>query len=92
MASAAALVLAASAASEPRRRHPTPATPEFNAAVGKVFNPSDQEGRHLKMAISEDWDSVDTGDTYYGSSWNLLRLYSRRSSCSSRSRAPRVTS
>jgi peptide/nickel transport system substrate-binding protein len=29
------------------------------------------------MAVSSDWDSVDTGDTYYGMSWNILRLYAR---------------
>lgn len=53
------------------------ATPEFNAANGKVFNPSDAKGGTMKFAISEDWDSVDPGDTYYGLSWNLLRLYGR---------------
>jgi peptide/nickel transport system substrate-binding protein len=76
VASAAALILAVSAC-QSTPTTPTPVTPEFNAAVGKVFNPSDHKGGTLKMAISEDWDSVDTGDTYYGLSWNLLRLYSR---------------
>lgn len=52
-------------------------TPEFNAANGKIFNPSDQQGGTLRLAISEDWDSVDPGDTYYGLSWNLLRVYAR---------------
>lgn len=53
-------------------------TPEFNAAnMGEIFNPSDQQGGTLRYAISEDWDSVDPGDTYYGLSWNLLRLYGR---------------
>jgi peptide/nickel transport system substrate-binding protein len=51
--------------------------PAFDAAVGKVFNPSDTAGGTLKMAISEDWDSVDPGDTYYGLSWNFLRTYAR---------------
>ena len=50
---------------------------EFNAAQGKVFNPSDKKGGTLKFAISSDWDSVDPGDTYYGLSWNLARLYTR---------------
>ncbi|GIF78588.1 ABC transporter substrate-binding protein [Asanoa siamensis] len=49
----------------------------FDAANGKVFNPSDKKGGTLKMAISSDWDSVDPGDTYYGLSWNLARLYTR---------------
>jgi peptide/nickel transport system substrate-binding protein len=50
---------------------------EFNAGVGKVFNPSDKKGGIIKMAHSEDWDSVDMADTYYGMSWNFLRLYAR---------------
>jgi peptide/nickel transport system substrate-binding protein len=52
-------------------------TAEFDAAVGKVFGASDKKGGTLKMAISEDWDSVDPGDTYYGLSWNFLRTYAR---------------
>ena len=52
-------------------------TAKFNAALNAVYNPSDKKGGTITMAISEDWDSVDTGDTYYGLSWNLLRLYSR---------------
>jgi peptide/nickel transport system substrate-binding protein len=49
----------------------------FNAAVGKVFNPSDKKGGVMKFAISSNWDSTDPGDTYYGLSWNLSRLYTR---------------
>ncbi|WP_449063874.1 ABC transporter substrate-binding protein [Planomonospora algeriensis] len=49
----------------------------FNAGVDKVFNPSDAKGGTLKFAISEDWDSVDPGDTYYALSWNLVRIYGR---------------
>lgn len=56
---------------------PDVTTPEFDAANGQIFNPSDEPGGTLKYAISEDWDSVDPGDTYYGLSWNLLRLYGR---------------
>src|SRR5262245_31678720 len=52
-------------------------TDVFNGAVGQVFNASDHKGGVLKMAISEDWDSVDPGDTYYGLSWNFLRTYGR---------------
>src|SRR5215831_4140586 len=51
--------------------------PAFNAAIGKVYNPSDRKGGIVKMAISSDWDSIDPGDTYYGLSWNLVRLYGR---------------
>lgn len=53
------------------------AKPEYNAAVGKVFNPSDKKGGTLRMAITEKYDSTDPGDTYYGLSWNLLRNYAR---------------
>jgi peptide/nickel transport system substrate-binding protein len=53
------------------------ATPSFNAAVDKVYNPSDKKGGIVNMAISSDWDSIDPGDTYYGLSWNLVRLYGR---------------
>ena len=49
----------------------------YNAAIGKVFNPSDKKGGTLKIANSGDWDSVDPGDTYYGFSWNFVRNYGR---------------
>jgi peptide/nickel transport system substrate-binding protein len=52
-------------------------TAAFNAAVGKVFNPSDAKGGIIKMAHSGDWDSLDPADTYYGYSWNFIRLYGR---------------
>jgi len=52
-------------------------TPAFNAAVGKVFNPSDKKGGTLKIANSGDWDSIDPGNTYYGFSWNFVRNYGR---------------
>ncbi|PZS34469.1 MAG: ABC transporter substrate-binding protein [Pseudonocardiales bacterium] len=49
----------------------------FNAAVGKVLNPSDKKGGTLTMANSGDWDSLDPADTYYGFSWNFIRNYGR---------------
>jgi peptide/nickel transport system substrate-binding protein len=52
-------------------------TAAFNAAVGKVFNASDAKGGVIKMANSGDWDSLDPADTYYGYSWNFIRLYGR---------------
>ena len=52
-------------------------TPEFNAAMGKVFNPSDKKGGTIRIANSGDWDTLDPGETYYGYSWNFLRLYGR---------------
>ena len=53
------------------------ATPEFNAAVDEVFNPSDKKGGIIKMAHSSDWDTLDPGETYYGFAWNFARLYGR---------------
>ncbi|MDX6279310.1 MAG: peptide/nickel transport system substrate-binding protein, partial [Kribbellaceae bacterium] len=50
---------------------------EFNAGMTKVFNPSDKKGGIVKFADEGAPDSVDTGDTYYGYSWNTVRLYSR---------------
>lgn len=55
----------------------TTTTAAFNAAVGKIFNPSDKKGGVLKMANSGDWDSLDPADTYYGYSWNFIRNYGR---------------
>ncbi|WP_306210709.1 ABC transporter substrate-binding protein [Actinoplanes sp. RD1] len=50
---------------------------EFNTALTKVFNPSDKKGGTIKLANVGDWDSLDPGETYYGYSWNFLRLYGR---------------
>ncbi|MFC4947570.1 ABC transporter substrate-binding protein [Pseudonocardia sp. GCM10023141] len=53
------------------------ATPTFNAASGKVYNPSDKKGGTLKLANKGDWDSLDPADTYYGYSWDFIRTYTR---------------
>ncbi|MEU4214411.1 ABC transporter substrate-binding protein [Actinoplanes sp. NPDC026623] len=50
---------------------------EFNAALTKVFNPSEKKGGTIKLANAGDWDTLDPGETYYGYSWNFLRLYGR---------------
>ena len=50
---------------------------EFNAAVGHVFNESSDKGGIVKFADEGQQDSVDPGDTYYGYSWNFIRLYGR---------------
>ncbi len=76
VAAATMLALVMSACDSSTPDEPT-VTNEFNAAVGQIYNESDYRGGTLKFAISEDWDSVDPGDTYYGLSWNLVRLYSR---------------
>jgi peptide/nickel transport system substrate-binding protein len=52
-------------------------TAAFNAALNQVFNPSDKKGGIIKMAHSDDWDSLDPADTYYGYAWNFARLYTR---------------
>jgi peptide/nickel transport system substrate-binding protein len=52
-------------------------TPQYNAAVTGIYNPSDKKGGTLRMAITQNWDSQDPGDTYYGLSWNLVRNYVR---------------
>jgi peptide/nickel transport system substrate-binding protein len=49
----------------------------FNAANGQIFNPSTKKGGTLTFANSGDWDSTDPADTYYGYSWNFIRLYGR---------------
>lgn len=48
-----------------------------NQAVSAVYNPSDKKGGTIKFADASAPDSVDPGDTYYGYSWNTVRLYGR---------------
>ncbi|MGQ0842285.1 ABC transporter substrate-binding protein [Actinokineospora sp.] len=52
-------------------------TPAFNAALTTTFNPSEKKGGVIKVANAGTWDSLDPGETYYGYSWNFLRLYGR---------------
>lgn len=49
----------------------------FNAGEKSVVNPSDAKGGTLRMALSDDWDSLDPGDTYYAFAWDFARLYGR---------------
>jgi peptide/nickel transport system substrate-binding protein len=77
MVAAAALGLAACGTSSSSNGAGSGTAAAFNAAVGKVFNPSDKKGGTLRMAHSGDWDSLDPADTYYGYSWNFVRLYGR---------------
>ncbi len=55
----------------------TAAVAAYNAGVGKVYNPSTQKGGTLRFASTGDWDSLDPADTYYGFSWDFIRLYGR---------------
>jgi len=52
-------------------------TGAFNAGLDHVFNPSEKKGGVIKLANSDDWDSLDPADTYYGFSWNFSRVYVR---------------
>jgi peptide/nickel transport system substrate-binding protein len=49
----------------------------FNAGVNGPVNASTTKGGTLRMAISDDWDSLDPGDTYYGFAWDFARFYTR---------------
>jgi peptide/nickel transport system substrate-binding protein len=53
------------------------ATPQFNAGVSSIVNPSDAKGGIIKMAHSDVWDSLDPANTYYAYSFNFVRLYGR---------------
>jgi peptide/nickel transport system substrate-binding protein len=53
------------------------AKPAFNAALNAVYNASTKKGGTVRLANSGDWDTLDPGETYYGYSWNFLRLYGR---------------
>ena len=80
VAAGAALALALSACGSGSSKDDggaSTSTPAFNAAVGKVYNPSDTKGGTLKMANDSDFDSLDGGDMYYGYAWNFSRLYLR---------------
>lgn len=49
----------------------------FNAALTAPVNPSSEDGGVLRYARTDDFDSLDFGNTYYGYSWNFLRLLGR---------------
>ncbi|GAB2680653.1 ABC transporter substrate-binding protein [Kribbella swartbergensis] len=50
---------------------------DFNAALAHVVTPSDKKGGTIKMANSDDWDTLDPGETYYSFAWNFARVYGR---------------
>jgi peptide/nickel transport system substrate-binding protein len=78
IAVAAAVVLATQAcAATPGPGTGSGATPAFNGALDTVYNASDHKGGTMHIANSGDWDTLDPGETYYGYSWNFLRLYGR---------------
>ena len=85
VATAAALALGLSACAGSQTPGTSPsgggggagAAPAADAALQAVVRPTDKKGGTLRFGITSDWDSVDTGDTYYGLSWDFLRNYAR---------------
>ncbi|MFE7455436.1 ABC transporter substrate-binding protein [Streptomyces sp. NPDC057554] len=50
----------------------------FNAVVKEgTFNPSTRRGGTLRLARTDDFDSLDPADTYYAYTWNFIRLLGR---------------
>jgi peptide/nickel transport system substrate-binding protein len=72
-----ALALAGCSGSKNSTDSGSTSTAAYNAAIGKVFNPSDAKGGTLRFAHSGDFDSLDGADTYYGYAWDFIRLYGR---------------
>jgi peptide/nickel transport system substrate-binding protein len=50
---------------------------EFDAATTSIVNPSDEQGGTLDFAHSDEFDSMDPGNTYYAANWDFTRLYAR---------------
>jgi len=51
--------------------------PGFDAAVGTVVDPGAGGHGTLRLTRTDDFDSLDPGNTYYGYTWNFLRLLGR---------------
>ncbi len=49
----------------------------FNAGLSTVFNPSEKKGGIIKLADEAAPDTLDPGETYYGYSWDFVRVYGR---------------
>ncbi|MFG2114920.1 ABC transporter substrate-binding protein [Streptomyces sp. NPDC048718] len=49
----------------------------FDAAVRGVAGPTDTPGGTLRLVRTDDFDSLDPGNTYYAYTWNFLRLVGR---------------
>ncbi|MFF1832887.1 ABC transporter substrate-binding protein [Streptomyces sp. NPDC058231] len=49
----------------------------FDAAVHGVVRPTDAPGGTLRLVRTDDFDSLDPGNTYYAYTWNFLRLIGR---------------
>ncbi|MBS2961816.1 ABC transporter substrate-binding protein [Actinocrinis puniceicyclus] len=77
VAGAIAVATAASACGSSSSGAVNSSTSSFNAGMTTVVNPSSHPGGVLRMAMASDWDSIDPGNTYYGFSWDFIRLYGR---------------
>lgn len=49
----------------------------FDEASHGVVNPTDAKGGVLRLARTDDFDSLDPADTYYAYTWNFIRLLGR---------------
>ena len=49
----------------------------FDDATTRVVNPSSATGGTLRLVTSDDWDSLDPGNTYRTFAWNFARLFGR---------------
>jgi peptide/nickel transport system substrate-binding protein len=77
VASAITVATVASACGSSSSSTASASTSSFNAGTTSVVNPSSHQGGVLRMAMASDWDSIDPGNTYYGFSWDFVRLYGR---------------
>ena len=53
------------------------APPRENAAVTEIWRPGAAAGGVVRLARTDDFDSLDPGNTYYAYTWNFLRLVGR---------------
>lgn len=49
----------------------------YDAAVRGIVAPTEQAGGELRFVRTDDFDSLDPGNTYYAYTWNFLRLIGR---------------
>jgi peptide/nickel transport system substrate-binding protein len=74
---AISMVLAGCGTSSSKKANTTPQGAGYGAGATTVVNPSSHTGGTLILNNPSDWDSTDPGNTYYGFSWDFLRLYAR---------------
>src|SRR5215472_15215223 len=76
LGAAAALTIAACSSGSSGSGGGSSARAGFNAAVGKVVNPSNAKSSGtLSFGLSSTPDSTDPANTYYAFMWNFTRLY-----------------